>query len=168
MTCIECDRESDVLAVVNTGRWPERADAELRTHVAACAVCQDVVAVAEAFAEEAAIEPRVPESSLVWLRAQIRAREEATRLAARPITVAQAVAFASVVGVLGALIGASSSWLQTGMRALIALATRIDPRTIRLPEPVAVLLMDHGLLVATIGVSLMITSLTVYLVTREG
>jgi hypothetical protein len=54
------------------------------------------------------------------------------------------------------------------MRALIALATRIDPRTIRLPEPVAVLLMDHGLLVATIGVSLMITSLTVYLVTREG
>jgi len=168
MTHAVCEFESDVLAVVNTGRWPERVDAELRAHVESCAVCQDVVAVAEAFAQETAVEPHVPESSLVWLRAQIRAREEATRLAARPITVAQAIAFASVVGVLGALIGASSSWLQTGMRSLVTMATRIDPRSIRLPEPLTMLLMDHGLLIGTIGICLMITSVTVYLVTREG
>src|ERR1700719_2682527 len=101
----ECTHEADVLTAVDTGRWPDRADADLRAHVATCAICQDVVAVGQAFRKDAGRPVSPPDASLVWWRAQMQAREEATRLAARPITVAQAIAFASVVGVLGALLG---------------------------------------------------------------
>jgi len=161
-----CERESDVLHAVTTGRW--RADADLQSHVAECSICQDVVKVAEAFAASNAVDDvRVPESSRVWVHAQIRAREDATRLAARPITVAQAVAFASVVGLLGALIGATSSWLQAQLHSLAEIMTRADARTFHLPEPITVLVVDHGLLIGVIGACLMITSVTVYLVTRE-
>lgn len=97
----ECAREQDVLDAVAAGRWPGRCDAELKGHVESCAICQDVAAVFEALAverdaawEEAAA---MPPSSLVWWRAQIRAREEAARAAARPIAVAQAVALASLL-----------------------------------------------------------------------
>jgi hypothetical protein len=160
----DCERESDVLQALTTGRW--RMDADLQAHVAGCSICQDVATVAGAFGAVTPVSDfRVPESSRVWLRAQIRAREDATRLAARPITVAQAVAFASVVGLLGALIGATSSWLQSGLHWMAEVVARIDPRTVH--EPLTLLLVDHGLLIGVIGACLMVTSVTVYLVTRE-
>jgi hypothetical protein len=43
---------------------------------------------------------RVPPAELVWMRAQIRAREEAARKAARPIFVAQSVGIAAFAGLL--------------------------------------------------------------------
>ena len=95
---IDCAREQDVLDAVATGRWPARCDAELQAHLDDCAVCRDVAAVSAALCVErdAAWDDAaaVPPSSLVWWRAQIRAREEAARAAARPIAVAQAVAVA--------------------------------------------------------------------------
>src|SRR2546430_2097745 len=101
MNPIDCDHEDDVLIAVDTGRWPERADAELRAHVAACDVCRDVVEVALAFREDEVAPGPMPDASRVWLQSQIRARADAARLAERPISVAQAVAFACIVGVLG-------------------------------------------------------------------
>ena len=38
---------------------------------------------------------RVPPAELIWLRAEMRAREEATRRAVRPIVVGQAVGIAA-------------------------------------------------------------------------
>ena len=87
----ECAREQDVLDAVAAGRW----DAELRAHIESCAICQDVRTVFAAMSEErdaAWEETSVPPASVVWWRAQIRAREEATRAASRPIAMAQAVA----------------------------------------------------------------------------
>ena len=48
MKPIDCELESEVLAAVLQNRWPERVDASLREHVAACAICADVVAIAGA------------------------------------------------------------------------------------------------------------------------
>ena len=47
---------------------------------------------------------RVPPAELVWLRAEMRAREEATRRAVRPIVVGQAVGIAALTGLLVALV----------------------------------------------------------------
>src|SRR4051794_34609460 len=117
MTSIDCSYEDDVLTAVNTGRWPDRVDDDLMAHVASCELCRELVAIAPMFAEAAATPQRaLPDASVVWLRSQMRAREEATRLAERPISVAQAVAFASGVGALGAILGASSVWLQAAVR----------------------------------------------------
>lgn len=47
---------------------------------------------------------RVPPAELVWMRAQMRAREEAARKAARPILIAQALGIAVSVGLLISLV----------------------------------------------------------------
>src|SRR5262245_25873999 len=119
MSALDCIHEEDVRAAVQTGRWPERVDAELRAHLENCEVCQDTVTVTLAFLQVDDVPQRVlPDSATVWLKAQRRARAEATRKAQQPISVFQAVAFAAIVGVLSAILGASSSWLQDVMRAV--------------------------------------------------
>jgi hypothetical protein len=89
-----------------------------QAHLAECADCREAVAIASALMSEAdpAVEP--PSADVVWFRAQLRARAEAAELAARPVLVAQAVAGASVVGGVAAVIGA------LGGLEVIALATR--------------------------------------------
>jgi len=97
-----CPCERDVLDLVAIGQWPSRADETLRAHVAACATCAEVAVVAAAVREWAdeADNPqpvKVPDASVVWYRAQVRARQEATRRASRPVLVAQLVALVAVV-----------------------------------------------------------------------
>jgi hypothetical protein len=175
----ECSREEDVLTAVCTGRWPARADAELRAHVEHCEICQDVAIVVASFAEElsdaegsalggrlAATAP-VPDASTVWLRAQIQAHADAVRTAERPITVAHAVAFAAVVGVLGAVLGASSSWLQAGLQLTAHAFMQIDPRALSVPSAVASLLAEHAGLAALGGLAVMLTPVAVYWALRE-
>ena len=48
---------------------------------------------------------RVPTPEIVWWRAQMRAREEAARKAARPIVLTQALAIAALIGLLISLAG---------------------------------------------------------------
>jgi hypothetical protein len=110
---VDCCREEDVLDALTSGRWPDRADDELRTHVATCDICRDVVDVASAVLMAREIEPtdmRIPSSAVMWWRAQMRARQEAAREAARPITVAQVVALVSVVALTAAGLVALSPW----------------------------------------------------------
>jgi hypothetical protein len=105
---IECGREQDVLDAVAAGRWPERCDDELRAHVTACAICDDVAEVARALQDEhdaAWRDARVPPSGRVWWRAEMRARQEAGRRAAQPITFVQGIAGACAVGIACALVG---------------------------------------------------------------
>ena len=42
MSRIECSRELEILDAVASGRWPNRADAELRAHASTCSICADV------------------------------------------------------------------------------------------------------------------------------
>src|SRR3954468_14985839 len=97
MAPVECPREQDVLDAVAANRWPGRCDADLEAHILACAVCSDLAiagAALRAEHDQAWSEARIPTSSAVWWRAQVRAREEAARAAARPIAFVQGIAVA--------------------------------------------------------------------------
>ena len=111
--------------------------------------------------------PALPESGLVWWRAQLRARQDAARVAVRPITVAQAVAFAAAVGVLGALFGATASWFQRGLQWLGGVAGSMFPaeapdvRTWALTQ-----LMDHTWLLSAGLLVFVVCPLAVYLIVK--
>jgi hypothetical protein len=170
MRHIECEHEADVLAAVSTNRWPARVDADLRDHVATCDICTDVIAVVAAFEADAeAVRglARVPDSGIVWWRAQMRARQDAARAAVRPITVAQAVAFAATVGVAGALFGATASWFQHGVRWMAgAVTSTFAFRLPDLPAWVVALVTDHTLLVTGGVVACVLAPLALYALVR--
>ena len=103
----ECRHEGDLVAAVTSGRWPAAVDPAMREHVASCAVCADVLQVAEAMTaleQETLADTRLPAAGQVWWRAQIRARHEAAAVAARPVMVAQAVGGAAAVGLVAGVV----------------------------------------------------------------
>lgn len=106
MKTIECIREDDVLDALTSERWPDRVDEGLRQHVTTCQICADLIEVARPILADGYAtvpEPRIPSSAVMWWRAQMRARQEAARQAARPITVAQSIAAVSIVVAVAAL-----------------------------------------------------------------
>jgi hypothetical protein len=158
MKPVECEFEAEVLAATLQSRWPERVDADLRAHVAACTICSDVAAIAGAV-DDAREEMRaaviVPDSGRVWWLAQLRARREAAEAAGRPITAVQVIAFACAVGLLGACFGATSTWFQAALG-------RMSSSVAALPSATA-LLAGHGVLVLAVAAVLFAVPTAVYL-----
>ena len=118
---LHCQYEQDLLDAIGARRWPERADAALREHVRTCAVCADVAEIASAFLDDgdlARTEAKVPSASAVWWRAQVRAREEAARVAARPIALVQTVSTICVAAASIAAAPAASAWVRELVTAL--------------------------------------------------
>ncbi len=73
-----------------------------------CPQCGPLVRLAEEIRlefERTKTDARVPTPEIVWWRAQMRAREDAARKAARPILFTQALAIAALVGLLISLAG---------------------------------------------------------------
>ena len=73
-----------------------------------CRECGPLVALAEEIRREfdkTRQHARVPTAEIVWWRAQMRAREEAARAAARPILFTQALAVAALIGLLISVVG---------------------------------------------------------------
>ncbi len=73
-----------------------------------CPECGPLVALAEQIRREfehTQQQARVPTPEIVWWRAQMRAREEAARTAARPIVFTQALAVAALIGLLVSVVG---------------------------------------------------------------
>jgi hypothetical protein len=160
---MECEFESEVLAAALQSRWPERVDAQLRAHVAACAVCSDVVTIAasiEEAREELWSQAVVPDSGGVWRLAQLRARYEAVKAAGRPITAAQVIAFACATSLLSACFGATSHWFQSALRGIGA--TLSDWKLPLLPSATA-LIAQHGALILAGGAILIMIPAAVYL-----
>jgi hypothetical protein len=99
-----------------------------------CPMCGPLVALAEQIRREfehTQNQARVPTAEIVWWRAQMRAREEAARTAARPIVFTQALAVAALIGLLVSVLGRltlpTMAWsersLETGLPLVpIALA----------------------------------------------
>jgi hypothetical protein len=115
MTRYDCPYEQDVLDALTSRRWPARCDDGMRHHVASCTVCADLVEVACALLDESDGErtaPVVPHASMVWWRAQLRAREDAARAAARPLHAALQVAVACVAAaaLFGLIASAPAIW----------------------------------------------------------
>jgi hypothetical protein len=164
MTPFECPREVDVIDAITSCRWPERADAELRAHVAGCAVCADVAEVASVLREDhdAALAEaiHVPTADIVWFRAQARARAEATRQAARPIAIMQALGLAGATGVISLLIGVVAYWVWQRADWLVVAPTL---------EPLGFDSMGfavRGVLLA-VGLWLLLAPVAVYLVASD-
>jgi hypothetical protein len=64
--------------------------------------------VADAIAHEATLadsEAQPPSSAIVWWRAQMRARQEASQLAEKPITVVHALSLAAGIGFMLSVVG---------------------------------------------------------------
>jgi hypothetical protein len=149
-----CPRETDLWDAIAAGRWPDAADANLRTHVASCAACRDLALVAGSLRRDACDVGRdatPPSSAIVWWRAQMRARQEAAHAADRPITVVQGLAIACAAGLLLGLTGSVtasvrgwtgwfSAWSASTASAATQLAT-IDftSRWVLLPAVLIVL-----------------------------
>jgi hypothetical protein len=176
MKPVECEFEADALAAALQSRWPEQVDAQLRAHVAVCPICSDVIAIASAvdFArDDTRASAVVPDSGLVWWRAQLRARREAAEAAGRPITAAQLVAFGCAVGLLGACFGAcfgaTSTWFQSAFRWIAASLGGVDAKTFL--HSATTLLVQHvaqgGALVLVVSVMLLLIPTAVYLVLRR-
>lgn len=130
MSAIDCAREQDVLDAIASRRWPAHCDEELLAHVATCASCADLVEVAKAFLDAPNLEDdsaEVPSASLVWWRAQLRAREDAARLARWPLRLARLAALASA-SVLAA-VALQALWPPAWHWMAVALAWRpaFDP-----------------------------------------
>jgi hypothetical protein len=173
MRAVGCALESDVVLAVQTGRWPNRVDEDVRQHVRTCATCADAVVVAEALAEAAAMddeaastELQLPGSGAVWLRAEMRARAEAARTATRPITVAQVVAFTSVAAMAGALFGATSGWFQTWIGRVWSTVASVDLGSLPAPD-VAASVASHLVLVSVVAAFALAAPVAVYLVVRD-
>ncbi len=97
--------EQDVLEAVLAGRWESQCSEPLRAHAASCASCSDLALVAGALQSEraaAAAEANPPSAPLVWWKAQLRARREATERAARPVAVVERAA--CVFAIVAALV----------------------------------------------------------------
>lgn len=158
MARIECAREDEVLMMVATGRWPEGAPAELRGHADHCRVCRELGLAAAAVGEEAeASAPSLPSSGIVWWRAQLRARQEAARQVVRPITAAQMMAFAALVGVTGAVFGATTEWFQRGLQSISRVVSSTLggvslPSLPSLPQDLSSVSMGYWIILLVVGI----------------
>jgi hypothetical protein len=161
MQPVECEFEAEVLSAVLQSRWPERADPALQAHVADCTICSDVAAVAgviEDAREEMRAEVVVPDSGRVWWLARVRARQEAAKTAARPITATQMIAGACAVGLLGACFGATSAWFQDALRWMGSAFAGFD---------LAGELMAHGTIVLGMAGVLLLVPFAAWLAMRR-
>jgi hypothetical protein len=122
-----CAHEQDVLDLVLHGRWPDRVDAETHAHVADCMMCREVVDIAMAMQQadtSDAAPAALPDATLVYWRAQLRAHEEAGRRAARPIALAQGIGIGFALVAFVAVIRTFWPWIRAyGASAGGALST---------------------------------------------
>lgn len=171
----ECVHEREVLDLVLAGRWPDRSDPETVAHASSCEVCGEVVAVALAMQhDEAAVEADVmaatpmhhdvvPDATLVWWRAQLRAHEEAGRRAARPIALVQGIGIG--MGLVAGLSVIRAAWpaVLTGASstgaALLDTFTRLTAASAAWVET-APLWLTVGFLAAVIGLPLAVYAAT--------
>jgi len=169
---VECLREQEIVDAIASGRWPHACDPSLAPHAAACAICRDVVSVASALRDDgvdACHEARVPSAGLVWWRATIRARAEASRVAERPLTVAQGIAGACAVGVACGLAGVAWQSVQRFQRIGEIVAT-LDTSKLPFTSTSASILqgaLPFVIALGGLGACLLIAPIAVYLVLSD-
>ena len=166
---LQCQFEQELLDAIAARRWPNRAEAQLRGHVAHCGLCSDVAAIAGAFFEDrdcAQAEAVVPSSSAVWWRAQIRAREEAARVAARPLLIFQALATVVVAIVAIVLAPTASNWIRGSLTAFGAAEFWTLPRDLNFSWILSAAAYTTLPLLA-VGVSVVLAPVVVYLALDE-
>ena len=118
----QCEREQAVTEMLQSGHWPEACDPGLRIHVENCAVCSEVVQVAQLLREEHAslsADMKLPDAGLVWWKSQLRARREAAHIATRPIALAEKFALACGLACLSAFMVWKWAGFHTWLNRLV-------------------------------------------------
>jgi hypothetical protein len=165
---IDCEREPDVLDALAAQRWPERCDDELRVHVQACPICLDLVQVASALLEDHDTtyhDAPVPPSGIVWWRAQLRAREEDARAAARPIAFIQGVAVSVAVWLVVTVLRAvPASTIAAWKAGAVALVPRVS---VPVPDLAAVAAAVPAGVLLLVGAMLLLAPLAIYFAVAE-
>jgi len=176
MARMDCPHEADVLTMVYTGQWPERAPVELREHVATCATCADLATVSLAIdeAHAAGHVPALPSSGTVWWRAQLRARQDAARQVGRPITVAHAALLAVAGGVAGAVFGATTDWFQRVLQRLGGMFSdggawvrALELPSLPVPTDMAGAVATHGISLVMAAIGIAVATAVVFWAMRE-
>lgn len=106
MSPFTCARERELTVLLHNGHWPQACPDELRTHVASCRSCSDLVLVTEslqASRRQTTEMPHLEPAGAIWWRAQLRRRNAAIEKVSRPILGAQIFAVLMTVVVLGAI-----------------------------------------------------------------
>jgi hypothetical protein len=159
---VECAREADALAAIARGWWPDRADEELRSHVAGCAACGQVVAVAAPLQEAREITFRsasVPPASLLWWKAQMRARREADVRASRPIALMLAVAFAGLLAAVLVAARFTVAWLPAWLDGVGKLVPDVS---ITLPDAAVFAAVTRSSLILALAAWLVLAPIAIY------
>lgn len=160
-----CPREADVIEHVTGGGWPQCAEDDLRAHAAHCPVCIDVIHVATLLREEHALacrEARLPSAGLVWWRAELKARQEAARMAARPMTFMQVVAAACALAAALTLAGMFTPWLRGAARTLLEGPWTFDVGTVDAASLMAVVSQGGLPLLLAVGAWLVLAPVALY------
>lgn len=127
-----CEHEARVIRSVRTGFW----DSALEQHVATCRVCSEAAFAARVLNEmraEDEAQARIPDSGVMWCKAQLLAKREAGERATQPINWIERFAYAlAIVGVIAACAwqwSAITGWAmalgQNGMKSAFAVASSI-------------------------------------------
>jgi len=160
----DCPREDDVLEAIARDRL-----AGVEDHLASCAICADLAAVARALRDDHAAacrEAQPPSAAIVWWRATIRARAEAARTVSQPITILQGVAAACGIG----LACGTATLVWPSLRAFAAgvdLVARLDARRDDLAA-VSTLAAHYSLpLLLAVAACLVIAPFAVYLALND-
>ena len=168
MTFCTCVYEKEVRQALKDGHWPAGCLPELREHVQKCGSCSDLVVVTEAFQRARKNSThKVPQTSnLLWWRAQLQRRRAAAEQVSRPITVAQAFAWA--VSVLAAVVFAASQY-HHGLR-WAHWWSEVAPLRLFHLAPIAAQNLDWNLflLIPTIGALALVGGVVVYLVSEKS
>lgn len=127
MNLFKCEKEPLVIEAVRFGEWGDasRADDALRMHAATCPECAETALAAQLLREWNArdiTESTLPNGGLIWWKAQLKAKREATERATQPISIVEAVFWAcaalSAVGILIWQWSPIQTWFVSLVRAL--------------------------------------------------
>ena len=112
-----CRREAEVMRAAREDQWTDA----LRRHLAECDDCVAAAAVAPwmtQFARMGDREHRLPDPSLVWLKAKLLAGSRDMSRASRPMTVIQLVAYLVVAGGWAAVLMWKWDSVETWLKGL--------------------------------------------------
>lgn len=93
-----CEQEHAVIIALQSGSLPD----ELLAHVGVCRVCSEILLISECLREESmpaidSDQPHLPDASVIWRKAQARAREQALARATLPIRIVRTCAYALAI-----------------------------------------------------------------------
>jgi hypothetical protein len=165
----DCPREHELLDALQTSRWPEACEASLREHVTGCGSCSELITVVAPLLEEQASlvqEGAVPSSAIVWWRAQMRSRREATEAAGRPISFVQGIALACAAGLLATALGLfvptfrrAFGWMSDAVGSWPGLSLSAAAETLASPIVLAA--------IAALGLCAIVAPIALYFTFRE-